>query len=158
MRLNWRRGLFRSFLVVAVASVGYAGFHEYATRSLNFDSRIASNRAEGDCWTRIAKWPDGQPFNVFDLFEEENTPSNIELNKKRGAWSPDSIPDRNQWVVSTKQKLIACESGRPVAPQVMGQVTNVWLSLRNSLVGLLLPPLALLIIGWIIRGFRPSRA
>lgn len=43
--------------------------------------------------TRIAKWPDGQPFNVFDLFEEANTPNNIELNKKRGAWSADSIPD-----------------------------------------------------------------
>ena len=32
--------------------------------------------------TRIAKWPDGQPFNVSDLFEEANTPNNIELNKK----------------------------------------------------------------------------
>jgi hypothetical protein len=158
MRLNWRRGLFRSLFVVAVAAVGYAGFHEDATQTLTFDSRTASNRAEADCWTRIAKWPDGQPFNVFDLFEEANTPSNIELNKKRGAWSADSIPDRNQWVVSTKQKLIACESGRPVVPQVTGQVTNVWLSLRNSLVGLLLPPLALLIMGWIVRGFRPSKA
>jgi hypothetical protein len=154
MRLSWRRGLFRSFLVVAVAWIGYAG---YATKSLNSDSRIASNRAEGDCWTRIAKWPDGQPFNVFDLFEEANTLSNVELNKKRGAWSADSIPDRNQWVVSTKQKLIACETDKPVAQQVTGQVTNVWLSLKNSLVGLLLPPLVLLIMGWIVSGFRPSK-
>jgi hypothetical protein len=158
MRLNWRRGLFRSLLVVAVAGVGYAGFHEAANESLNFDSRIASNRAEGGCWTRIAKWPDGQPFNVFDLFKEANTPSNVELNKKRGAWSADSIPDRNQWVVSTKQKLIACETGGPVAPQLTGQVTNVWLNLRNSLMGLLLPPLALLIMGWIVRGFRLTKA
>jgi hypothetical protein len=156
MRLNWRRGLFRSFFAVAVAWVGYAGFHEYATKSLNVD--IASNSAEGDCWTRIAKWPDGQPFNVFDLFEEANTPNNIELNKKRGAWSADSIPDRNQWVVSTKQKLIACESGRPIAPEVTVQVTSIWLSLRNSLGGFLLPPLALLTIGWIVKGFRPSAA
>lgn len=157
MRLSWRRGLFRSFLVVAVAWVGYAGFHESATKSLNSDSRIASNRGEDDCWTRIAKWPDGQPFNVFDLFEEANTLSNVELNKKKGVWSADSIPDRNQWVVSTKQKLIACETDRPVAQQVTGQVTNVWLSLRNSLAGLLLPPLALLIMGWIVRGFRPNK-
>jgi hypothetical protein len=158
MRLNWRRGLFRSFLVVAVAWVGYAAFHEHTAKSLNFESRTASTRSEGDCWTRIAKWPDGQPFNAFDLFEESNTPSNVALNKKRGAWSADSIPDRNQWVVSTKQKLIACETGRSVVPQVTGQVSNVWLSLRNSLVGLLLPPLALLIMGWIIRGFRPNKA
>jgi hypothetical protein len=94
---------------------------------------------------------------VFDLFEEANTLSNVELNKKKGAWSADSIPDRNQWVVSTKQKLIACETDKPVAQQVTGQVTNVWLSLKNSLVGLLLPPLVLLIMGWIVSGFRPSK-
>ena len=158
MRLNWRRGLFRSLLAVVVAWVGYAAFHEDATKYLDFDLRVASNRAEGDCWTRIAKWPDGQPFNVFDLFEEANTPSNVELNRRRGAWSADSIPVRNQWVVSTKQKLIACETGGPVASQMTGQVTNVWLSLRNSLAGLFLPPLALLIMGWVIRGFRPSKA
>lgn len=156
MGLNWRRGLFRSFLVVAVAWVGYAAFHEHT--KLNFDSRTALTRSEEDCWTRIAKWPDGQPFNAFDLFEEANTPSNVDLNKKRGAWSADSIPDRNQWVVSTKQKLIACETGRSAAPQVTGQVSNVRLSLRNSLVGLLLPHLARLIMGWIVRGFRPSKA
>ena len=42
MRLSWRRGLFRSFLVVAVAWVGYAEFHEYCHQifEFRFENRV----------------------------------------------------------------------------------------------------------------------
>src|SRR5262249_83313 len=67
-----------------------------------------SSPSQVNCWSRSAKWPDGQPFTVFDVFEQANTSANVELNKKRHA---ESIVTRNQWVVSTRQKLIACETG-----------------------------------------------
>src|SRR5262249_35358081 len=67
-----------------------------------------SSPSQVNCWSRSAKWPDGQPFTVFDVFEQANTSANVELNKKRDA---ESIVTRNQWVVSTRQKLIACETG-----------------------------------------------
>lgn len=146
MRLNWRRGLSRSLLLLALAGVGYVG--------LQWPSRLP----ELNCWSRFAKWPDGQPFSVFDLFEEANTSGNVEANKKRDAWSAESIVTRNQWVVLTRQKLIACETGGVVAPELLGQTNSVWSNLRNSLLGLLLPPLAILLGAWIVRGFRPSRA
>lgn len=147
MRLNWRRGLLRSFLVLAVAGLGYAGLQ----------LRTWSNPSELDCWSRIAKWPDGQPFTVFDLFEQANTPANVELNKKRDAWAAESIVTRNQWMASTRQKLIACETGGAVLPEAIGQPNSVWTNLRNSFLGLLLPPLVVLLGFWVVRGFQPRR-
>jgi hypothetical protein len=142
MHLNWRRGLFRCLVVLALVGAGYAGL-----------SWQWSDRLEVDCWSRIAKWPDGQPFTVFDLFEQENTRANVELNKTRDVWAAESIVTRNQWVTSTKQKLIACETGEPVE-SLQGQASNVWTNLRSSLLGLTIPPLAILTVIWMASGFR----
>ena len=143
MHLNWRRGLFRCLVVLAVVGAGYAGL----------SWQKWSSRLEGDCWSRIAKWPDGQPFTEFDLFEQENTRANVELNKKRDVWAAESIVTRNQWVASTRQKLIACETGEPVE-LLQGQARSVWTNLRNSLLGLTIPPLAILVVVWMANGFR----
>jgi hypothetical protein len=143
MHRNCRRGLFRCLVVVAVVGAGYAGL----------TWQKWSDRPEDDCWSRIAKWPDGLPFSVFDLFEQANTPANVELNKKRDAWAAESIVTRNQWVVSTRQKLYACETGAPVE-SLQGQASSVWTNLKNSLLGLTIPPLAILIVAWIASGFR----
>src|SRR5262245_4211479 len=148
MRLNWRRGLLRSLVVLALAGLGYAGLQW----------RASSDPSELNCWSRIAKWPDGQPFSVFDLFEQANTPANVELNKKNDAWAAESIVIRNQWVASTRQKLIACETGGAVLAEALGQTNSVWTNLRNSFLGLLLPPLLILLGLWVVRGFQPRRA
>ena len=148
MRPNWRRGLLRAFLAVAMAGTAYAG--------LQWGS--ASSRTEGDCWLRFAKWPDGQPFNVFDLFEEANTPSSVDLNRKKRAWSADSIANRNQWVASARSKLIACETGATAVLPAAKQPVDAWANLKNSLFGFLFPPLAILLASWIVSGFRPSKA
>jgi hypothetical protein len=145
--MHWRRGLLRSLLLLAVAGIAYGGLHW----------RTWSNPLEVNCWSRIAKWPDGQPFTVFDLFEQANTPGNVELNKKNDAWAAESIVTRNQWVASTRQKLIACETGGTVLPEALGQTSSVWTNLKNSLLGLLLPPLVILLGFWVVRGFRPRR-
>jgi len=146
MHLNWHRGLFRALIVFVVAGAAYAGWQ----------SGNESN--EGNCWSRIAKWPDGQSFSVFDLFEEANTRGNVELNKIKGAWSAESIANRNQWVVSTRARLFACEIGGRAVPPVIKKPIDVWANLRNSLLGVFLPPLAILMAGWIATGFRASKA
>ena len=150
MHLNWRRGLFRGLLVLTVAGAGFAGSQwQWVT---------GSNRSEDNCWSRIAKWPDGRPFSVFDLFEDVNTPRTVEPNKEGRAWSARSTPGGNQWVVSTRQRLFACETSGAFTTQMTGQPNSVWINLRNSLLGFLLPPLAILTAGWIARGFKPSKA
>jgi hypothetical protein len=161
MQVNWSRGFFQGWLVFAVAWVGFIGWYEYANKSWNLDWDLASIRTDGECWTRLAKWPNGQHFDEFDLFfQEADTPSNVEINKKNGAWAADSIPERNRWIAATTQKLIACEAVAPVMQRLSNQATNVWASEKDAIVLLLLPPVALLIvgciIGWIVRGFRGS--
>ena len=148
MRLNWRRGLLRTLLVLAVAGLGYAGSQ----------LRTWSNPSALNCWSRIAKWPDGQPFTVFDLFEQANTPANVELNRKNDAWAAESIVTRNQWVASTRQKLVACETGAVASLEFTGSTNSVGTSMRNSLLGLLLPPVLILVGAWVVRGFQARRA
>jgi len=146
MHLNWRRGLFRSLLVLAVAGTGFAG--------LQWEWETGSNRSGDNCWSRIAKWPDGRPFSVFDLFEDVNTPRTVESNKEGRAWSARATQGANQWVVSTRQRLIACETGAAMT----GQTNSVWISLKNSLLGFLLPPFTILAAAWMTRGFKPAKA
>ena len=74
MQVNWRRGFFRAWLVLAVAWLGLVGWYEYANKPWNQSWGPASVRTEGECWITIAKWPDGQPFDWSDLFEEADTP------------------------------------------------------------------------------------
>src|SRR5262245_51262220 len=148
MPMNWRQGLFRSSLGLEVAGVAYMGWQW----------QTWSNPSELNCWSRIAKWPDGQPFTVFDLFEQANTPANVELNRRKDAWAAESIVTRNQWVSSTRQKLLACETGSTASLEFTGSTNSVGTSLRNSLLGLLLPPLTILIGFWVVRGFRSRRA
>ena len=57
--MNWRRGLLRAWVVIALAWVGLVGWHEYAAKPWNWDWGLTRS---GECWDRFAKWPDGKPF------------------------------------------------------------------------------------------------
>jgi hypothetical protein len=129
--------------LLALAGIGYVGLQW----------QTWSSPAEGNCWSRLAKWPDGQPFSIFDVFEQDNTRDNMALNKANDAWAAESILTRNQWVALTRQKLVACETGGAIF-SLVGQPNSAWGSLRNSLIGLLLPPLMILMMVWVARGFQ----
>jgi hypothetical protein len=77
---------------------------------------------------------------------------------KARAWSAESIPAWNQWRQTIVQRLAECgaaaEAANPIAQWISQTTTRVWESLEDSLRVILLPPVALLIIGWTIRGFR----
>jgi hypothetical protein len=104
------------------------------------------------------QWPDGKPFDVYDMFGEFDLPSNVEMNKKENAWAADSIPERNRWRDIVTQKLRDCEAAKPILQRLTLTLTDSWPTLKESLSLIFLPPLALLIggwlLGWIARGFR----
>jgi hypothetical protein len=66
-------------------------------------------RTEGECWERLAKWPDGTAFTVWDVFDEVDAQSTIVTNRNNRAWAPDSITKRNEWRDNIRQKLNGCE-------------------------------------------------
>jgi hypothetical protein len=163
MRINWGRGFFRAWVVLALAWIGLVGWNEFVHKPWNMDWRTETVRTEGECWDRLAKWPDGQPFSMYNAWSDEiDIPANVEVNKREHAWAADSIPERNRWVHATLQKLRECEAAAPIMQRVSLRATsiatNIWFSLKDSLALILLPPCALLItgyiFGWTIRGFR----
>jgi hypothetical protein len=150
--INLKRGLLRAWVVIAVAWIGLMGWHEYTETSWIICT-------DGECWDRLAKWPDGQPFDGWDIyFDQVDTPENIDSNQKKHAWAPDQIPERNRWVAATRQKLRECEATAPIIRRLSVMLTRIRSSLKDSLLIILLPPFALLIagyvIGWVVRGFR----
>jgi hypothetical protein len=161
MQVNWRRGFFRAWVVVALAWVGVMGWREYTNKPWNLEWGVGF-RTEGECWDRLAKWPDGQPFDLWDVFDDVDVPSNVELNQKKHTWAADAIPERNRWVAATRQKLRDCEAAAPIMQRLSLKMTNIWSSLVDSLPILLLPPLVLLLVGWtvnwILRGFGAGAA
>jgi hypothetical protein len=164
MNINFKRGLFRGWLVLSIAWIGFAGWNEYHEAPWNLNWPLA--RPEGPCWDSIAIWPNGEHFYWADISEEEDTPLNIEIDKFKHEWSADSIPTRNQFRETVVQKLNECEAAAiaatPLVQRASQGVVRVWETLGDaySLRAMLLPPLALLlagwIAGWIIRGFRAS--
>jgi hypothetical protein len=135
------------------------GWREHTEKPWNWDWGKVPIRTEGECWDRLAKWPDGQPLTEWDaLADEVNTPSNVEINKSKRAWAADSIPERNRWAATTRQKLKDCEAVAPIKQRLSLKVIRIWSSLEDSLPVILGPPFALLIAGymiaWVAQGFR----
>src|SRR5262249_35205719 len=107
--MNWRRGFFRAWLVFAVAWIALTGWNVCGSKPWN-QNWVRCPQTEGECWDRVAKWPDGQRFTVWDIGEEADVESNVEINKKKKAWSAEDIPARNRWTRETTQKLLDCEA------------------------------------------------
>jgi hypothetical protein len=157
--MNWRRGLFRLWVVFAFLWIGVTGWYEYVNKPWNENWPTDFN-TEGRCWDALAKWPDGQRMTDWDaLFAEMDVPENVEINKRNHAWAADAIPERNKWAETVRRKLKECEAGeQPLIYRASLMTRRIWSSLEDSLPIILLPPLLLLVAGyvaiWIVRGFR----
>jgi hypothetical protein len=76
----------------------------------------------------------------------------------------DPKDEKNQWREKiwdeVWQKVWDCEAAKPLTQRVARRVTENWSELLSSLQLILLPPLVVLIagfiFGWIVRGFRKS--
>jgi hypothetical protein len=99
----------------------------------------------GECWDRLAKWPDGKAFGEFELIF--------------GDAPPGSDNERDHWRKLIGKKLVECENARPFAQRLVGWVTDNLSSIKGSVVLILLPPFALLLlgccVGWVAKGFQP---
>jgi hypothetical protein len=157
MIINFKRGLFRIWLALSLAWIGLTGWKEYYNKPWNMDWGPGW-RVGDECWDRLAKWPDGTPYNhddgVWAAFNEYLSPGE----------SDPVIEKRNQWRETVRQKLRECEAAkeaaRPIAQRISLTATRVLVSVGDSLRVIFLPPVALLItgwvVGWIVRGFRAS--
>ena len=137
MRIELKRGLLRVWVVIAVAWIGLMGWSEYKSGWGPFPREF---HIEGECWDRVAKWPDGKAVtNPFEIFDERTE-------------------DKARWGKEIVQKLKDCEAAAPTMRRLSLKVSDVWFDLKNSLPVILLPPFALLIAGyitgWVINGFR----
>jgi hypothetical protein len=114
----------------------------------------------GECWDRLARWPDGRAFEPSDFYLND-TDKYIGTYAERTALS--------HWRDAVLQKLSDCQATRPVTvTERAGQVINVMIYhdhfFRHEMLwAMLLPPLVLLgfggifawVVGWVISGFRP---
>jgi hypothetical protein len=64
MQLSWKRGFLRVWAVPAIIWVTFFGWREYSIQ------RWWAAPSSGECWDRLAKWPDGKPFGPWDDFSD----------------------------------------------------------------------------------------
>jgi hypothetical protein len=134
MKIEWRRGFFRAWMVLALAWVALVGWKERDQWS-NGLSYVHSN---GECWDRLAKWQDGKPFDdVYDLYND----------------TKDSSSEKDQWRDAVRLKINDCEAASEAAKPIMQRLTltvsESWPILKESLSFIFLPPFALLIAAWV---------
>jgi hypothetical protein len=161
--MNISRGILRVWIVVSVGWIGFTGYYQYFSKPWNLDWGDSHLRTEGECWDKIAKWPDGRPFQWFDLDLEADIPQNNESLRKQSAWSAGDIAKRNRWAETVRERLAECEASEPLLPQgLIAKVGRVFSSLYDGLGILLLPPIAILILGlilrWVIQGFAQGKS
>jgi hypothetical protein len=95
MKFEWRRGFFRAWVVLALAWVALVGWKERD----QWSNRYSYIPTEGECWDRLAKWPDGKPFDGYDAISNE---------------TPDSSSERDQWRDAVRLKIKDCEAAKPI--------------------------------------------
>jgi hypothetical protein len=105
MNIKWRRGFFRGWVVLALAWVALAGWNERDQWS-NGGSYVHSNR---ECWDRLAKWPDGKPFEaeegIWALVDEFDIESNREQLKRNNRGEPTQSPNEIDGEASSVKNL-----------------------------------------------------
>jgi hypothetical protein len=150
MSVNFKRGFFRAWLVLSLGWIAVTGGAN-TTPSRGISTGQVC-RCRGNVGTRS---PGGRTASIS--IPGTDNPQNIEVNQREHAWSAGSIPARNQWRQTIREKLEQCEDAvKAVTP------TRVWQSLddAHSLRMIFLPPFVLLaagwIIGWIVKGFRTT--
>jgi hypothetical protein len=160
MKIEWRRGFFRAWMVLALTWVALVGWSERD----QFPESLSYVRHDNECWDRLAKWPDGKRFEaengIWELMPEFDNQRNVQPNKRNNAWRADSIPERKRWRGIIAQKLEDCEAAKVAAKPILQRWTLTVSTLEEPLSLIFLPPLALLVsgwlLGWIVRGFRAS--
>jgi hypothetical protein len=137
--VTWRRGFFLAWIVIALSWIGLAGWWEYHTKPWNviLCSRVLPPTTGADA------------VSVVDT-------------KNFQAWVAEAERDKSS--AKVVKKLLACAANAPIPNTLALRVSRIWSSVHDSdsLLFLLVPPVALLfvglVIGWICVGTGRRRA
>jgi hypothetical protein len=106
-----------------------------------------------DCWQQFAKWPDGQPWTVWDragFFNDNMT--------RPGAEASLEVKEKREWMESAWQKIDSCssseESAKPVLQHAAYVIGQNWIFLKEYILLMVIPPALFLTAGWIASGRR----
>jgi hypothetical protein len=139
MQLRWKLGFLRLWVMLAIVWVALFGWREYSAQWIDL-------HASGECWDRLAKWPDGKRFDDWDLYFNDG--------------APGSNNENDRWRDVVREKLKACEHAEPIVRQLTDWASDNDSALKSSLILTLLPPFILLFfglcVGWIVSGFKPK--
>jgi hypothetical protein len=141
MKVNFGRGFFRAWLVIAAAWIGVVCWIHYPTWAL----WVSNPYTEDDCSESLGKWPDDRKFSTID-------------------WFPDYADDteHNRWLAAVNKKIVDCRAAKPFGERLAFFLTNTWGVTNETFPLMLLPPFALLLaglgVGWILKGFKADRA
>jgi hypothetical protein len=116
--------------------------------------------AQGECWDRIAKWPNGEPFPEYDAtfdFEHrkpyapdwnppdsleqavtrERAPTSTDPNKPWGDtvrdWTPEGAEAIQRWMSIALQKVKDCETAAPFFQRAFLRSSDFGQAIRSGL-------------------------
>jgi hypothetical protein len=142
MQLRWKRGFLRLWAMLAILWMTLFGWSEYSTSRWT-DPGI---HVGGECWDRLAKWPDGTRLDDWDIYFNDAPPG--------------SDNERDRWRETIRQKLKLCTRAEPFAQRWIAWANENYVSLQSALILVLLPPFIFLLfglcVGWIVSGFKPK--
>jgi hypothetical protein len=108
MTINFKRGLFRTWLVLSLAWIGLTGWKEYYDKPWNMDWGPPGWVIGDECWDRFAKWQDGTPWPVGTPDNHEDGLLAVFDDYLSPGESDPVIEKRNQWRETVRQKLREC--------------------------------------------------
>jgi hypothetical protein len=142
MKVNFGRGFFRAWLVIAAAWIGVFCWIHYPTWWADWVAYPYT--VDDDCSESLGKWPDGRKFEgAADWFRD---------------YPADSDTEHNRWLAVVHKKIADCRAAKPFGERLNFFLTSTWSVTNETFPLMLLPPFALLLAGlatgWILKGFR----
>jgi hypothetical protein len=149
MRIIWRRGLLRAWVVLACMWVAAFGWLEGS----GFDWRRPV-QTTGECWDQFARWADARGVDPYEIFlRAADVAGDAEINRKNHA--------ENSWLDAAEQQIRDCEADWPMTRRLTLWLLEDGSALGASLAWVFVPPLMLLglgfVLGWVVRGFGLRR-
>jgi hypothetical protein len=127
-KVNLSRGLFRAWLVLAVIWTGVIG------------------------WNAYSNWY--APY--FNWYDPGDDCSGVQFFSDAEVGLPPN-PQQEAQLAKERAKIAECRAAKPISERLAFIAAGYWLNIKASLPLALLPPLALLlagyIFGWIVKGF-----
>jgi hypothetical protein len=129
--MNWRQGFFRLWLFLSVLWIGVIGWNTYANWYAPY-------------------------FNWYYPEDDCLGGGKRPLSDAEVGLPPD--PQQEAQLPKELAKIAECRAAKPISERLAFIATSYWVNIKASLPLALLPPLVLLLVGymfgWVVKGFR----